>query len=166
MILDEPTNHLDIESIEALEGALEDYPGTLLCISHDRYFINKVCSRIVAVEDFKLSSYMGNYGYYKQKKEEYRNPPEPIKINKSKDTRNTVQAEDAGDETALKKLEAGMKLLEDEAQVINNRMSGVEIGYDELNKLYCRREEIEDSLGKMMDEWLGLCDSNSSPRLH
>ena len=70
LILDEPTNHLDIESIEAMEEALEDFNGTLLTISHDRYFINKVCSRVIAVEDSKLSSYMGNYDYYRQKKEE------------------------------------------------------------------------------------------------
>ncbi len=70
LILDEPTNHLDIEPIEALEEALEDFNGTLLTISHDRYFINKVCSRVIAVEDSKLSSYRGNYDYYRQKKKE------------------------------------------------------------------------------------------------
>jgi ATPase subunit of ABC transporter with duplicated ATPase domains len=69
LILDEPTNHLDIESIETLEDALEDFKGTLLFISHDRYFINKVCSRVVAVENFKLASYPGNYdGYIEAKR--------------------------------------------------------------------------------------------------
>jgi len=76
LILDEPTNHLDIESIEALEEALEDFHGTLLFISHDRYFINKVCSRVVAVENSKLTSYSGNYDYYKPKKEECRQKTE------------------------------------------------------------------------------------------
>ena len=57
LILDEPTNHLDIESIETLEEALEDFKGTLLFISHDRYFINKVCNRVVAIEENQLVNY-------------------------------------------------------------------------------------------------------------
>ncbi|HEX2947223.1 MAG TPA: ABC-F family ATP-binding cassette domain-containing protein [Clostridia bacterium] len=76
LILDEPTNHLDIESIEALEEALEDFKGTLLFISHDRYFINKVCSRVVAVENRRFESYPGNYDYYRLKKEEGSKPAE------------------------------------------------------------------------------------------
>lgn len=65
LILDEPTNHLDIDSIEALEEALEDFIGTLLFISHDRFFINSVCTRIVGVEENRLISYPGNYNDYK-----------------------------------------------------------------------------------------------------
>lgn len=61
LILDEPTNHLDIDSIETLEEALEDFGGTILFVSHDRYFINKLCTRIVALENRGLTSYVGNY---------------------------------------------------------------------------------------------------------
>ncbi len=65
LILDEPTNHIDIATREVLESALNDYNGTVLFISHDRYFINKVAEKIVAIEDTKLVEYLGNYDYYK-----------------------------------------------------------------------------------------------------
>jgi ATPase subunit of ABC transporter with duplicated ATPase domains len=68
LILDEPTNHLDIESIEALENALEDFKGTLLFISHDRFFINKVSSRIISFEGAGIRSSPGNYDDYKLSK--------------------------------------------------------------------------------------------------
>ncbi|MCK8059497.1 MULTISPECIES: ribosomal protection-like ABC-F family protein [unclassified Fusibacter] len=65
IILDEPTNHLDIEAIESIESALADFKGTLLFISHDRYFINRMCNRIVALEEKKLVNYLGDYDDYK-----------------------------------------------------------------------------------------------------
>lgn len=66
LVLDEPTNHLDIQSKEILEDALENYTGTILFVSHDRYFINKVASRIIELKDKKLTSYIGNYDYYEE----------------------------------------------------------------------------------------------------
>ena len=68
LILDEPTNHLDITSKEILEDALNNYTGTVLYVSHDRYFINRTASRILELEDGKLSGYLGNYDYYLEKK--------------------------------------------------------------------------------------------------
>lgn len=61
LILDEPTNHIDIETRELLEEALKDYPGTVLFVSHDRFFINKLATRILNIEDYKIKSYLGNY---------------------------------------------------------------------------------------------------------
>ena len=68
LILDEPTNHLDITSKEILEDALNHYNGTVLYVSHDRYFINRTASRILELEDGVLSGYPGNYDYYLEKK--------------------------------------------------------------------------------------------------
>ncbi len=68
LILDEPTNHLDIESRENLEEALQNYNGTLFFISHDRFFINKLASRISELENGQIKNYLGNYDYYKEKK--------------------------------------------------------------------------------------------------
>ncbi len=65
LILDEPTNHIDIATREILESALNEFNGTILFISHDRYFINKVANKIVAIEDAKLVEYVGDYDYYK-----------------------------------------------------------------------------------------------------
>lgn len=68
LMLDEPTNHLDIQSAEVLEESLEDYNGSLLMISHDRYFLDNVATRIVELEDGKLTEYLGNYTYYVEEK--------------------------------------------------------------------------------------------------
>lgn len=70
LILDEPTNHLDIFSREVLESALMDYPGTILFVSHDRYFLNKMASRIIELTPTGVTSYLGNYDYYLEKKAE------------------------------------------------------------------------------------------------
>ena len=70
LILDEPTNHLDIDSIETFEEALEEFKGTIFFISHDRYFINKIGERVIAIEDNTFKSYPGNYDYYKSVKDE------------------------------------------------------------------------------------------------
>lgn len=68
LMLDEPTNHLDIQSAEVLEESLADYDGTLLMISHDRYFLDNVATRIVELENGKLTEYLGNYTYYMEEK--------------------------------------------------------------------------------------------------
>jgi len=67
LILDEPTNHIDIDTREVLEEALKEYKGTLLFISHDRYFINKLVNKILYIDNKKLNEYIGNYDYYKEK---------------------------------------------------------------------------------------------------
>ncbi|WNS40894.1 ribosomal protection-like ABC-F family protein [Paenibacillus sp. MMS20-IR301] len=67
LILDEPTNHLDIDSREALEEALEEFPGTVLAVSHDRYFINRCFGKLWTIEGGRFSSFSGNYEYYKEK---------------------------------------------------------------------------------------------------
>ena len=70
LILDEPTNHIDINTKEVLEEALKKYNGTIIVVSHDRYFINKIATRILMIEDKKLVSYIGNYDDYRRKKED------------------------------------------------------------------------------------------------
>lgn len=70
LILDEPTNHLDIDSREALEEALEDYPGTVLAVSHDRYFINRCFGKLWSIAGGRFTAFPGNYEYYKEKQAE------------------------------------------------------------------------------------------------
>lgn len=70
LIFDEPTNHLDIYSKEVLENALDEYPGTILFVSHDRYFLNKIASRVLELSADGVTSYLGNYDYYVEKKQE------------------------------------------------------------------------------------------------
>lgn len=64
LILDEPTNNLDMSSIESLESALLEYPGAILTISHDRYFPDKICTRIIEIKDGIVRDYPGGYSYY------------------------------------------------------------------------------------------------------
>ena len=72
ILMDEPTNHLDLQSKENLELAIRHYKGSLLIISHDRYFISKVANRIVEIKDSKLFSYDGNYEYFLEKTQSYK----------------------------------------------------------------------------------------------
>ncbi len=75
LIFDEPTNHLDIDSRQALEEALVNYKGTLLIVSHDRYFLDRVAEKIIAIDDGKAKIYDGNYSYYKEKQESRKEAP-------------------------------------------------------------------------------------------
>ncbi len=68
LILDEPTNHLDLDSKEVLENALVDYPGTILFVSHDRYFINRIATKVLELSSTSCSEYLGDYDYYLEKK--------------------------------------------------------------------------------------------------
>ena len=68
LIMDEPTNHIDITAKEVLESALKDFPGTILFISHDRYFINELAQKILYIEDKKIKEYLENYDYFKEQK--------------------------------------------------------------------------------------------------
>jgi ATP-binding cassette subfamily F protein 3 len=80
LILDEPTNHLDLFSKEILEEALEDYPGTILFVSHDRYFLNKIATRVLELTPNGVISYLGNYDYYVEKKQELEELESPVLI--------------------------------------------------------------------------------------
>ncbi len=161
LILDEPTNHLDIESIETLEEALEDFKGTLLFISHDRYFINKVCSRIVAVEENRLASYPGSYDAYREKKNESQPALEqPQVIRKNKPVKGLSEAgKNKTGKLALIMLEDKMKAMEEEMKKIDKSMSMPEVNYDELNKLYCKKEELNGEFEKLMEAWLSQSNS-------
>ena len=68
LIMDEPTNHIDITTQEVLEEALKEYPGTILFISHDRYFINEMAKKILYIEENKITEYLGNYNDYLETK--------------------------------------------------------------------------------------------------
>lgn len=157
LILDEPTNHLDIDSIETLEEALEDFKGTIFFISHDRYFINKISERVIAIEDFGFKTYHGNYDYYKSKRAELEQGviEEPT-ANKEKVKRVRKIDENKSREAEAAKAEAIVEALENKIKEIETAMSSAELGYEELNKLYCMKEELEKELELAMDSWLCL----------
>lgn len=155
LILDEPTNHLDIDSIETLEEALEDFKGSILFISHDRYFINRMCNRVVAIEECKFVSYPGDYDNYKNKKNDrlvqegqYQEAKKVIKVC------DKISTKEFKGEIDITRLESEIKLLEAEIKEIDTRMYMPNLSHDELNKLYCEKENLDRKLEKMIGMWL------------
>lgn len=157
LILDEPTNHLDIDSIENFEEALEDFNGTIFFISHDRYFINKISERVIAIEDNGFKSYPGNYDYYKNVKEhlklnEIKEPvvkPERIKKPKNIDESKKKELEKS-------KVERIIEGLENEINDIDLAMTDDKLGYEELNKLYCKKDDLSKELDGVIELWVSL----------
>ncbi len=156
LILDEPTNHLDIHSIETLEEALEEFKGTIFFISHDRYFINKIGERVIAIENNAFKSYPGNYDYYKSVKDELRlqAPKEPVvKAEKVKKPRSIDESKKKEAEKA--KALTIVETIEKEIKDIDAAMGEEGVDYEEVNELYLRKEELNKDLERAMELWLG-----------
>lgn len=148
LILDEPTNHLDIESIETLESALEDFEGTIFFISHDRYFINKMAERIIAIENKRLISYDCDYKTYR-KNQIIEEVVTPIKKEKTTRKKEVSQSE------LIEKLEKAIEGLENSLESLNQQMSE-ETDYVELGLLYEEKEKTEQELNSLLNQWTKL----------
>ncbi|WP_107668948.1 ribosomal protection-like ABC-F family protein [Cyanothece sp. BG0011] len=107
LVLDEPTNHLDIPAKEMLEQALSKYDGTVLLVSHDRFFISQVANKIVEIRDGDLIVYPGNYYYYLEKKEEERLKAEQAKIQADKEAKAAAKRAKQREKQKAKKKKAG-----------------------------------------------------------
>lgn len=181
LILDEPTNHLDITSKEILEDALNAYTGTILYVSHDRYFINKTAHRILDLNRRTLTNYLGNYDYYLEKKDEQlakidassgasgkmANSPSSAGSHRQ-ETGNAFadakqdwkaqkeqQAAQRKRENDLKKCESEIEALETRNAEIEALMVSPEICTDvaKLQELNKEKEEIEQRLTDLMEKW-------------
>ncbi|MCA1041588.1 ATP-binding cassette domain-containing protein [Bacillus infantis] len=149
LILDEPTNHLDIPSIETLEAALEDFEGTIFFISHDRYFINRISERVIAVEDYSLKNYPGNYDSYKMIKEQ-----KAVQVMLVPEEKKKNQHFSPKQEASAEKAEARIQRLEQELKEIDACMSEAGSDYAQLNLLYGRKEELNKELEEAIGLWL------------
>lgn len=160
LILDEPTNHLDIDSIETLEDTLDEFKGTIFFISHDRYFINKMSNRIVALEGGKFNSYLGDYDYYKDKKnekEEIKIELKPLKVEKQQKTKaNNTQ----NNSYKLNKLEERIEEIEREIKGLDELMETLQGSYEEINKCFKNKEDLQAELELCMEEWLYLTEQS------
>ncbi len=168
LILDEPTNHLDIVSKEILEEALNRYTGTVLYVSHDRYFINTTATRILDLTDRQLVNYIGNYDYYLEKHEEL------TPASSSEETAANPEASSAGKldwkqqkeeqarirkrENDLKKTEAEIFELETRDQEIDELLTKEEIytSTAECLKLHREKESIGKRLELLYEAWEAL----------
>ena len=166
LILDEPTNHLDITSKEILEEALNNYEGTVLYVSHDRYFINKTATRILDLTNKKLVNYIGNYDYYLEKKEELTEiyaPKEEEKVTVEAVSATKLDWKQQKEEQArirkreneLKKTEKAIEELETRDAQIDEEMSDPQVATNvakcvELSK---EKAEIAEKLEELYEKW-------------
>ncbi len=157
LLLDEPTNHLDSSSREELENTLKEYGGTLLIISHDRYFINKLADRVLVMTPNGVTEYLGNYDYYleRTKSEIGENKAEKATVNKEKPQNDYFlqkqkQSEERKRKTRLNKAEAEIERLDGEIEKTQALLSSEEVvaDYEKLieltNKLEQLRQEQEE----------------------
>ena len=139
LILDEPTNHLDIVSKEVLENALETYEGTLLFVSHDRYFVSRLAGRIIELEGRRFIDYRGDYEYYLEKKEAAALIPQRL-------TPSEKPASSSRDDWQRKKdLEAARRKRENDMKKIEDTISGLEARCEEIDTLLTKEEVFTDN---------------------
>lgn len=170
LILDEPTNHLDIVSKEILEDALNGYAGTVLYVSHDRYFINKTASRILDLSNKQLTNYIGNYDYYLEKKAD--GGAQTIPCAKAAQTVTAAnldwkaskeqQAAKRKRENALKRCETQIEQLETDIKELDNALLAPEIATDasRLQQLTLEQSALLEKLDALYSEWELLCEEN------
>ena len=173
LILDEPTNHLDIVSKEVLEDALNHYTGTVLFVSHDRYFINTVATRILDLENQGLTNYIGNYDYYLEKKETMVNftvaPSKMVSAEEATaDTDSKLdwkqqkeqQAQLRKKQNELKKVESRIEELEDRDKEIDAELEKKEIftNVAEVTKLSKEKDAIQTKLEELYEKWEELSE--------
>jgi len=155
LVLDEPTNHLDIASREWIEEAVEAYDGTLLFVSHDRYFINRFATRIWELADGTGTDYtMGFAEYKKVKDEEKRSAPAPVKAEKKGDTRPPrMGREKQAIRRQLTICETGIAKLEAECARLDALMEEVACDAAKLNEVYKQKQDAEERLMAEMSRW-------------
>ena len=162
LILDEPTNHLDIDSREMLEEALLIFEGTILFVSHDRFFINKLAKRILEIEDKKIINYNGDYEYYREKKNQYKQAkteiPKEFKVNKQ--SHETLNKPISNNKLIrLEKLENTIQELEEKIEKIDIEMNIKWSEYEKLLELGQEKEKIQEELDIIIEKWMELENS-------
>lgn len=164
LILDEPTNHLDITSKEILENALNSYTGTVLFVSHDRYFINSTATRIIELANKTVVNYIGNYDYYLEKKDIL--GAKPITNNISKSSSSAIsklnwqeekvkQAQQKKIKNEIKRTEERMALIEAEIEELDNMYADPAISSDtaKLMEIHTRKEALSKELDELYNKW-------------
>ena len=166
LILDEPTNHLDIQSKEILEDAIRGYDGTVLYVSHDRFFINRTASRILELADKKLTGYLGNYDYYIEKKNEAAASASASDSDASASKETTAAAVDwksqkeeqariRKHDNELKKCEQDINELESRNHAIDDEMCRPEVATDSarLGALAKEQKANNEKLDSLYAQW-------------
>ena len=171
LILDEPTNHLDLDSKEILENALLDYPGTILFVSHDRYFINRIASKVVELNKDGATEYLGDYDYFVEKKleqEELKALAEnnQANVNSAKQEKSSYQQDKEAKKLErqrlrrIEKIEEEIENLEQSIEKNDQLLCEPEIFQDHEKSLEIlqENEQMKLDLEKLMEEWTLLAD--------
>ncbi|SDZ43029.1 ABC-F family ATP-binding cassette domain-containing protein [Bacillus sp. 166amftsu] len=168
LILDEPTNHLDLNSKEILENALIDYPGTLLFVSHDRYFINRVTTTVVELSTDGAQEYLGDYDYYIEKKNEMIERAEfeqqeentPIQKNIAQEKLNYLEEKERKklERQRIRKIEdieQNIAKLEEEIATLEEELCLPEVyaDYERASEITTTKQTKQEQLEKFMAEW-------------
>ena len=169
LLMDEPTNHLDIEAKEVLEQALDNYDGTLLFVSHDRYFINELANKIISVRDGHAKIYNGNYSYYLDEKAKQAAAVQEAKAEQTESTTSanqnkgklSYQEQKARDsqkrklERAVSDAEARIEKLENEEQEIQTEMANPDIAasFEKLGPLQEKLSAVQEQLDQANTDW-------------
>jgi len=164
LLLDEPTNHLDLAARESLEASLKEYSGTLLFVSHDRYFVNALCSRILEIEDRALHDFNGTYEEYTaaKKQAEQAIPPDSDIANADKhhETKPLSRKEErqlqAAQRLKISALEKEIESLEQEEKALQELIDQNPADYELLHSTCAKLESIKAQLEKLTEQWLVL----------
>jgi len=172
LILDEPTNHLDIDSKEVLENALIDYPGTILFVSHDRYFINRIATKVIELSKQGTKEFLGDYDYYVEKQqeiEELQKLEEQMKLTQALPESSSKQSYQIDKEAKkverqrkrrLQEIEETVEALEIEVQEKEALLSNPEVYQDHvrLARLHEEIEEKKEIVNQLMEEWSEIAE--------
>ena len=171
LLLDEPTNHLDMDSREVLEGALEDFDGTILTVSHDRYFINRVADRVIEMRPDGVKEYLGNYDDYLEKKRREEAGLEDAaasgmtktQLDKQRRKERLLREGKKALEKQLEAAEARIADAEKEIQDLEARMADPELYQrpDEARETARRHAELQAGMDALYEEWEALSEAVS-----
>ncbi|MFF2885123.1 ABC-F family ATP-binding cassette domain-containing protein [Bacillus toyonensis] len=171
LILDEPTNHLDLNSKEILENALIDYPGTLLFVSHDRYFINRVTTTVVELSTEGAQEYLGDYDYYVEKKNEMieraafeqqgqQENQAPVQKTVAQEKLNYLEEKERKQlerqrTRKIEELEQNIVSLEEEIATLEDQLCLPEIyaDYEKASEITTKKQTLQEQLEACMAEW-------------
>jgi len=163
LLLDEPTNHLDIDSMEMLEEALLDYKSTILFISHDRYFINKIAHKVIELEHHKLNEYPGNYDFYRKKKnrKSQENTNKKITVEKQISQLDHTSRKKAANEVKsrlrrLQDIEEEVEKTEARIEHTEKDINSYGRDYEKLLELYEQKKALQNKLDDLLKEWADL----------
>lgn len=173
LILDEPTNHLDIVSKEILENALNNYTGTVLYVSHDRYFINATATRILELTNQNIINYIGNYDYYMEKRDILTANAFPSKDSDSDATASVKESkmswqQSREEQNRLKKRKNEIKKIEERIAQIEERISAIDIEYSDpsigsntarLMDLHNESTNLKQELDALYERWEELMEA-------